>query len=94
MAKSDREVAAMYNSVEEHNNYQVSDERVKAANIHQKQKIARLTEEMKLIRISVTDLQFEAKTLSSENNIAIYKVQNMQGGINSITAELITTIKK
>ena len=57
--------------------------------------MARLTEDLKQIKSSVADLQVEAKTISSENNIAVSKVQKLQGESNSITTELnITRINK
>ena len=68
----------MDNYVWDHNTNQASTESVKAANDQQKQEIARLTEDMKLIKISVVDLQVEEKTMSSDDNIAVSKVQNMQ----------------
>ena len=49
---------------------------------------------MKLIKSSVTYFQDKAKTMSSEENIAIYKVQNLQGETNAINKYLSTRIKK
>ena len=79
MAERYRAVAAIENSFEDHNTNQVSAESLKAANDQQKQKIPRLTEELKLVKSSVVNLQVEADTMSSEKNISISKVQNLQG---------------
>ena len=84
----------MYNYVEQHNTNQVSDESHKSGNNHQKQKIDRLTEELKRIKSGVEGLQDEAKILSSENNIAISKVHHLQININAITAQMSTSIKE
>ena len=78
LAERDRALAAMENYVEDHNNNQVSAESLKAENCQQKQEIYRLTEELKLIKISVADLQFEANTMSSERNTSVFKIQNLQ----------------
>ena len=94
MAERDRAVAALDNSVEDHNKNQVSTEILKAENYHQKQEIACLTEELKPIKISVEDLQVETKAMYSEKNIAVSKLQKMQGKINAIILDLSTTIKK
>ena len=69
----------MENYSEEHNTNQVSSESIKATNNHQKQEIAYLTEYLKLIKSSVADLQVEAKDMSSESNITVFKVKNLQG---------------
>ena len=42
----------------------------------------------------MADLQVEAKAISSENNIEVFKVQKLQGKINAIKAELNTKIKE
>ena len=81
-------VAAMENYVEEHNTNQVSAKSLKAENDQQKQEIARLTEELKLIKISVEYLQVEANSMSLEKNIAVSKVHKLQGGINAIASDL------
>ena len=78
VADSDIAVAAMDNSVEDHNTNQVSAESLKVTNNQQKQEISGLTEELKLIKSSMVDFQVEAKTMYSEKNIAVSKVQNMQ----------------
>ena len=46
------------------------------------------------IKIRVADLQVEAKTMSSEKNISVSKVQNMQMEIYAIIKNLSTRIKK
>ena len=84
----------MYSPVEEHNTNQEIAESLKTTNDYQKQEIACLTEELELIKSSVAYLQVESKDMSSENNIAISKVQNMQGEINTITVDLMTRINK
>ena len=95
IAERDREMTAIENYVEEQNTNQVRAESLKSGNNHHKQEISRLTEELKLIKSSVVDLQVEANTMISEKNIAIYKLQKLQGEINEITAELNSTrIKK
>ena len=94
MAERDRAVAALDNSVEDQNKNQVSTEILKAENYHQKQEIACLTEELKPIKISVEDLQVETKSMYSEKNIAVSKLQKMQGKINAIILDLSTMIKK
>ena len=72
----------MGNSVEEHNTNRVSAESVKSKNDQKKQEISCLTEEMKLIKIIVADLQVQEKTMSSWKNIVISKLQKLQGEIN------------
>ena len=85
----------MENYVEEHNTNQVSAESIKDSNDQQKQEIYCLTEEIKLIKSSVADLQVEAKTMSSEKNIVVSKLQDMWGFINAIATDLNSTrIKK
>ena len=79
VAERDRAVADMENSVEEQNTNEVSPESLKDANDQQKQEISCLSEELKLIKISVADFQVEEKAISSEKNIAVSKVQHMQG---------------
>ena len=79
VAERDRSVAYMDNSVEWHNTNQISSESLKAAKYHKKQEIALLTEDMELIKISVAYFQIEAKAVSSENNIAISKLQKLRG---------------
>ena len=74
-------VAAMENSFEEHNTNQVRAESLKYAKYKQKQEIACVTEYLKLIKSSVADFQVEANAMSSEKNIAISKVHNLQGGL-------------
>ena len=90
-----REVSAMENSSEEHNINQVSSESLKAIKKQQKQEIARLTEELRLIKSSVGDLQVQAKAMSSDKKFSVSKAQNLQGVINAITADPNSTrIKK
>ena len=57
MAERYRAVAAIENSVEDHNTNQLSAESLKAANDQQKQEIFCLTEELKLIKNSVANFQ-------------------------------------
>ena len=93
VAQRDKEVAAMDNSVEEHNNNQVRAESLKAEIYQQNQEIASLTKELKLIKSIVEDLKVQANTMSSEKNIAVSKLQQLQGGVNAFTSELSTRIK-
>ena len=94
MDERDREVSAIGNYIGEHNTNFVSAEILKTANNEQKQEIYCLTEKLKLIKISMADLQVEAKTMSSEKNIAVSKANQTQGGIHKITEEMITRMKK
>ena len=59
---------------QEHNTNQVSAESTTAANNQQKQDIFCVIEDLKLIKNSLADLQVEAKSMSSEKNIAVYKL--------------------
>ena len=94
VSERDRSVAAMENSVEEHNTNQVSAERIKSANDQQKQYIAHLIEELKRIESSVAYFQVEENYLYSKKNIAISKVHKVKGEINTITSDLSTRINK
>ena len=83
----------MENSVEEYNTNQLSSESLKATNDQQKQEIACLTEDMKLIKSSVADLQVEAKAIYSEKKISVSKVRKLQGKTNTVTEDMSTRIK-
>ena len=69
----------MDNYVEEYNVNQVRAESLKYTSNQHKQEIARLTEELTLIKSSVVYFQVEAKNITSEKNIAVFKVQKMKG---------------
>ena len=57
--------ASMENDVEDKNTTQERAESLKAEKDQQKQEIARLTEELKIIKIIVKDLHVDANTMSS-----------------------------
>ena len=70
--------ASMENDVEDKNTTQERAESLKAEKDQQKQEIARLTEELKIIKIIVKDLHVDANTMSSQKNNAVSKVQKLQ----------------